>query len=156
MPLSPTANPSLPAASTALIAAALAAVYLVWGSTYLAIRFALVSVPPFFQMGTRFLLAGALLMLFLRLRQENVPNFHKNDSAPWYGRNALIIGTLMLAGGMGGVAVASQTIDSVLIATFIAVVPMMVALIGLAFGKRLSRLKILGLLIGFGGVILLV
>jgi drug/metabolite transporter (DMT)-like permease len=50
--------------STSLIAAALAAVYLVWGSTYLAIRFALVSLPPFFQMGSRFIVAGALLMLF--------------------------------------------------------------------------------------------
>jgi drug/metabolite transporter (DMT)-like permease len=142
--------------STSLIAAALAAVYLVWGSTYLAIRFALVSLPPFFQMGSRFIVAGGLLMLFLRLRGEKAPPFTKNDSAPWYWRNALIIGTLMLAGGMGGVAVASQTIGSGLIATFIAVVPMMVALIGLAFGKRPSGLEIVGMLIGFGGVIFLV
>ncbi len=142
--------------SSSLIAAALAAVYLVWGSTYLAIRFALVSLPPFFQMGTRFLVAGALLMLFLRFRGEKAPYFNKNDSAPWYWRNAFVVGSLMLAGGMGGVAVASQTIGSGLIATFIAVVPMMVALIGLAFGKRPSGLEILGMLIGFGGVILLV
>ena len=146
--------------STSLIAAALAAVYLVWGSTYLAIRWALVSLPPFFQMGTRFLVAGALLMLFLRLRGEKLPNFQKESNPsspqPWYWRNALVIGTLMLAGGMGGVAVASQTIGSGLIATFIAIVPMMVALIGLAFGKRPSRLEIVGMLIGFGGVIFLV
>jgi drug/metabolite transporter (DMT)-like permease len=142
--------------SASLIAAALAAVYLVWGSTYLAIRFALVSLPPFFQMGSRFIVAGALLMLFLRLRGEKAPPLTKNDSAPWYWRNALIIGSLMLAGGMGGVAVASQTIGSGLIATFIAVVPMMVALIGLAFGKRPSQLEIAGMLVGFGGVIFLV
>jgi drug/metabolite transporter (DMT)-like permease len=142
--------------SASLIAAALAAVYLIWGSTYLAIRFALVSFPPFFQMGSRFLVAGALLMLFLRIKGEKAPSFSKIHSTPWYWRNALIIGSLMLAGGMGGVAVASQTIGSGLIATFIAVVPMMVALIGLAFGKRPSRLEVVGMLIGFGGVILLV
>ena len=100
--------------------------------------------------------SGALLMLFLRLRGEKAPPFRKIDSAPWFWRNALIIGTLMLAGGMGGVAVASQTIGSGLIATFIAVVPLMVALIGLAFGKRPSKLEIVGKLIGFGGVIFLV
>ncbi len=142
--------------SGSLIAGALTAVYLVWGSTYLAIRFALVSLPPFFQMGSRFIVAGVALMLFLRLRGEKAPPFRKIDSAPWFWRNALIIGTLMLAGGMGGVAVASQTIGSGLIATFIAVVPLMVALIGLAFGKRPSKLEIVGKLIGFGGVIFLV
>jgi drug/metabolite transporter (DMT)-like permease len=142
--------------TTSLIAAALAAVYLVWGSTYLAIRFALVSLPPFFQMGSRFLVAGALLMIFLRFRGEKAPPLQKTQGAPWYWRNALIVGSLMLAGGMGLVAVASQTIGSGLIATFIAVVPMMVALVGLAFGKRPSKLEIVGMLIGFGGVILLV
>ncbi len=141
--------------SATLIAAALAAVYLVWGSTYLAIRFALVSFPPFFQMGSRFIVAGVLLMVFLKLRGEKLPSFQKESNVPWYWRNALIIGTLMLAGGMGLVGVASQTIGSGLVATFIAIVPMMVALIGLAFGKRPSRLEMIGMLIGFGGVIFL-
>jgi drug/metabolite transporter (DMT)-like permease len=142
--------------SASLIAAALAAVYLIWGSTYLAIRFALVSLPPFFQMGSRFLVAGALLMIFLRVRGEKAPPLRKTHGVPWYWRNALIVGALMLAGGMGLTGVASQTIGSGLIATFIAVVPMMVALVGLAFGKRPSKLEIVGMLIGFGGVILLV
>lgn len=146
--------------STALIAAALAAVYLVWGSTYLAIRFALVSLPPFFQMGSRFVVAGGLLMAFLYFRRKKAPSFQNESKAStvqaWYWRNALIIGTLMLGGGMGLVGVASQTIGSGLIATFIAIVPMMVAMIGLAFGKRPSRLEIIGMLIGFGGVIFLV
>ncbi|NJM43889.1 MAG: drug/metabolite exporter YedA [Brachymonas sp.] len=142
--------------SATLIAAALAAVYLVWGSTYLAIRFALVSFPPFLQMGSRFVVAGVLLMIFLRLRGEKIPSFQKESTLPWYWRNALVIGSLMLAGGMGLVGVASQTIGSGLIATFIAVVPMLVALIGLAFGKWPSRLEIVGMLIGFGGVIFLV
>jgi drug/metabolite transporter (DMT)-like permease len=142
--------------STTLIAAALAAVYLVWGSTYLAIRWALVSLPPFFQMGSRFIVAGLLLMIFLYLRGEKAPSFQKESTVPWYWRNAFIVGSLMLGGGMGLVGVASQTIGSGLIATFIAIVPMMVALIGLAFGKRPSKLEIVGMLIGFGGVIFLV
>ena len=144
--------------STSLIAFALAAVYLVWGSTYLAIRFALVSFPPFFQMGSRFIVAGVLLMAFIKFRAKKVSMLQKSASAAsslLYWRNALIIGTLMLAGGMGWVGVASQTIGSGLIATFIAIVPMMVALIGLAFGKRPSWLEIVGMLIGFGGVIFL-
>jgi drug/metabolite transporter (DMT)-like permease len=151
-----TATALLNKPSATLIAAALAAVYLVWGSTYLAIRWALVSLPPFFQMGSRFIVAGVLLMLFLRLRGEKAPNFQKESNVPWYWRNALVVGTLMLGGGMGLVGVASQTIGSGLIATFIAIVPMMVALIGLAFGKRPSKLEIVGMLIGFGGVIFLV
>ncbi len=155
-----TATALLQKPSATLIAAALAAVYLVWGSTYLAIRFALVSFPPFFQMGSRFVVAGGLLMAFLYFRGEKAPSFRNEStlspSQPWYWRNALIIGTLMLGGGMGLVGVASQTIGSGLIATFIAIVPMMVALIGLAFGKRPSRLEIVGMLIGFGGVIFLV
>jgi drug/metabolite transporter (DMT)-like permease len=141
--------------STGLIAAALAAVYLIWGSTYLAIRFALVSFPPFFQMGSRFLVAGAVLMVFLRLRGEKMPALQKTAGSPWYWRNALAVGTLMLAGGMGLTGVASQTIGSGLIATFIAIVPMLVALIGLAFGKRPTRLEFIGMLIGLGGIVLL-
>ena len=147
--------------SATLIAAALAAVYLIWGSTYLAIRFALVSFPPFFQMGSRFIVAGALLMMFLKLRSAKLPTPTEESNSPppqaqtWYWRNALIIGTLMLGGGMGLLGVAAQTIGSGLIATFIAIVPMMVALLGLAFGKRPSRLEIVGMLIGFGGVIFL-
>jgi drug/metabolite transporter (DMT)-like permease len=155
-----TATALLSKPSTALIAAALAAVYLVWGSTYLAIRFALVSLPPFFQMGSRFIVAGVLLMAFLKLRGKKAPNFQKESTASepeaWYWRNALAVGTLMLGGGMGLVGVASQTIGSGLIATFIAIVPMMVALIGLPFGKQPSKLEIVGMLIGFGGVIFLV
>jgi drug/metabolite transporter (DMT)-like permease len=145
--------------SSTLIAAALAAVYLIWGSTYLAIRFALVSLPPFFQMGSRFIIAGALLMTFITINEDKSLNLQKASkpapSQAWYWRNALIIGVMMLGGGMGLLGVASQTIGSGLIATFIAIVPMMVALIGLAFGKRPSNLEIVGMLIGLGGIIFL-
>jgi drug/metabolite transporter (DMT)-like permease len=141
---------SLQRPSTAsLIVPALLACYIIWGSTYLAIRFALESLPPFFQMGSRFIVAGVALAVFMRFRGENWPSLSQ-----W--RNAAIIGLLMLAGGMGGTGVAAQTIGSGLIATFIAVVPMMVSGWGLLFGKRPARLEIAGMVVGLIGVILLV
>jgi drug/metabolite transporter (DMT)-like permease len=136
-------------ATATLLLPALLACYLVWGTTYLAIRYALHSFPPFFQMGTRFLTAGGLLMLFMLARGQKLPNLSQ-----W--RNALIVGILMLAGGMGLTGVASQTIGSGLIATFIAVVPMMVSAWGLLWGKRPTRLEFAGMAVGMAGVLLLV
>jgi drug/metabolite transporter (DMT)-like permease len=140
-----------------LLLPALLACYLVWGSTYLAIRLALVSFPPFFQMGTRFLAAGALLMSWVWWRSRGqaaaerpaLPNL-----AQW--RNALVIGTLMLGGGMGLTASAEQHIGSGLIAAFIAVVPMLVCGWGLLFGQRPGRLELAGMAVGLAGVVLLV
>lgn len=145
----PTPRPTVHPATAPLLLPALLACYLVWGSTYLAIRFALDSFPPFFQMGTRFLVAGALLMVWVRWRGGAWPS-----PAEW--RNAAVVGTLMLGGGMGLVASAQQHIGSGLIATFIAVVPMMVCGWGLLFGQRPGRLELLGMVVGMGGVVLLV
>jgi drug/metabolite transporter (DMT)-like permease len=141
----PSSSPSRPA----LLVPALLACYLVWGSTYLAIRFALESFPPFFQMGTRFLVAGALLMAWVLWRGAPLPN-----RTQW--RNALAVGTLMLGGGMGLTASAQQHIGSGLVAAFIAVVPMLVCGWGLLFGQRPTRLEFLGMAVGLGGVLLLV
>jgi drug/metabolite transporter (DMT)-like permease len=121
-----------------LVTACLAATWLVWGSTYLAIKYALLSFPPFFQMGTRFLVAGALLL---------------PTTGQW--RNALLVGTLMLAGGMGGTAYAEQTVGSGLVVAFIAVVPLMIALVNLAFGIRPRRLEAAGIAVGLVGVLML-
>jgi drug/metabolite transporter (DMT)-like permease len=145
------ATPTLSAHTTRarMVLPALLACYLVWGSTYLAIRVALQSFAPFFQMGTRFLTAGVLLMVFMLLRGKNLPTVSQ-----W--RNAFIVGSLMLAGGMGLVAVASQTISSGLIATFIAVVPMLVSGWGLLWGKLPSKLELAGMAVGLCGVLLLV
>ncbi len=89
-----------------LILLCLAATWLIWGSTYLAIKWALVSLPPFFQMGTRFLLAGAVLMAWMRIAR----------GAAWPSRrqwkHALCVGALMLGGGMGGTAFAEQSVES--------------------------------------------
>jgi drug/metabolite transporter (DMT)-like permease len=143
---------SAPRKATLLVPALLAC-YLVWGSTYLAIRFALESFAPFFQMGTRFLAAGVLLMGWVlwrrRTRSAPLPTLRE-----W--RNALVVGTLMLGGGMGLTAVASQHIGSGLIAAFIAVTPMMVCGWGLMFGQKPGRLELAGMVVGVAGVLLLV
>jgi drug/metabolite transporter (DMT)-like permease len=131
------------------ILTALLACYLVWGSTYLAIKWALPVFPPFFQMGTRFVTAGVLLMAWVLLRGGALPT-----RLQW--RNALVVGALMLGGGMGLTAFATQSIGSGLIATFIAVVPMMVSGWGLLLGQRPSKLELAGMLVGLGGIVLLV
>jgi drug/metabolite transporter (DMT)-like permease len=133
---------------TPLVTACLAATWLVWGSTYLAIKFALLSFPPFFQMGTRFLVAGLLLMAWMRWRGADLPSLKQ-----W--RNALLVGTLMLAGGMGGTAYSEQTVGSGLVVAFIAVVPLMIALVNLAFGVRPRRHEAAGIAVGLVGVLML-
>jgi drug/metabolite transporter (DMT)-like permease len=132
-----------------LLVPALLACYLVWGSTYLAIRLALVSFPPFFQMGTRFLAAGVLLLAWGCVRGGAWPT-----AVQW--RNAAVVGTLMLGIGMGLTASAEQSIGSGLVAAFIAVVPVLVCLWGLLFGQRPGRLELAGMLVGLAGVLLLV
>lgn len=143
----PHALPS-PSAAPRWLLPALLACYLIWGSTYLAIRYALASFPPFFQMGTRFLLAGGLLMAWCLWRRHAPPSW-----AAW--RNAALIGALMLGGGMGLTALASTQVGSGLVATFIAVVPMLVCGWGLLFGKRPGRLELAGMVVGLLGVALL-
>jgi drug/metabolite transporter (DMT)-like permease len=132
-----------------LVPACLAATWLVWGSTYLAIKFALVSFPPFFQMSTRFLVAGALLLAWSAWRRDKMPS-------PTQWRNALLVGALMLGGGMGCTAYAEQTVASGLVVAFIAVTPALIALANLPFGIRPSLLEVVGITVGLGGVLLLV
>jgi drug/metabolite transporter (DMT)-like permease len=135
-----------------LLVPALIACYLVWGSTYLAIRLALVSFPPFFQMGTRFLAGGSLLMAWVlwqaRSRRAVLPT-------PREWRNALVVGGLMLGGGMGLTASAEQHVGSGLVAAFIAVVSMLVCGWGLLFGQRPHRLAFAGMAVGVAGVLML-
>lgn len=148
-----TALPARRAGKPALLLPALLACYVIWGSTYLAIRLALASFPPFFQMGTRFLAAGALLMAWVLWRARSgavrLPTLRE-----W--RNALVIGTLMLGGGMGLTASAEQHVGSGLVAAFIAVTPMLVCGWGLLFGQRPHRLELAGMAVGVAGVLLLV
>lgn len=139
----------LPMKLSPLMLACLAATWFVWGSTYLAIKFALLSFPPFLQMGTRLIVAGALLMLWVWWRRQKMPTL-----AEW--RNATIVGALMLAGNQGGVTYAEQSVASGLVVAFIAVVPALITIASLPFGIRPSRLEVIGIALGIVGVLLLV
>jgi len=131
-----------------LLVLCLAATWVVWGSTYLAIKFALLSFPPFFQMGTRFLFAGVLLLVWMRWRKAAWPSLQQ-----W--RNALIVGALMLGGGMGGTAYAEQSVGSGLVVAFIAVVPLMIAALNLLWGVKPGGLELAGIGVGLVGVLML-
>jgi drug/metabolite transporter (DMT)-like permease len=144
---SPRATPAAPPLS-GLLLLCLAATWLVWGSTYLAIKYALLSFPPFFQMGTRFLFAGVVLMAWMRWRGAAWP-----DARQW--RNAAVVGTLMLGGGMGCTAYAEQTVGSGLVVAFIAVVPLMIAALNRLYGVKPARLELAGIVVGLAGVLLL-
>lgn len=130
------------------VIACLAATWLVWGSTYLAIKYALLSFPPFFQMGTRFLAAGVLLAAWMRWRGAAWPG-------PRQWLNALLVGSLMLGGGMGGTATAEQTVGSGLVVAFIAVMPLMIAALNLLWRVLPSRLELAGIVVGLFGVLML-
>jgi len=133
------------------LAAAFAAVYVIWGSTYLAIRIAVETMPPFAMAGVRFVLAGALLYGWQRWRGAPTP-----QRIHW--RSALIIGALLLLGGNGGVTWAEQEIPSGLAALVIATVPIWVVVFGaLRPGTpRPSRRTLAGVLLGMAGIALLI
>ena len=132
-----------------LIVACLAATWLIWGSTYLAIKWALVSLPPFFQMGTRFLVAGILLLAWMRMvRKAPSPTRRQWMHATW-------VGVLMLGGGMGGTAYAEQTVESGLVVAFIAAVPIVIAAINAWWKIYPSRLEAAGIVTGLVGVLML-
>jgi len=131
-----------------LVPLALIALYLIWGSTYLAIRFALASYPPFLMAGVRFLSAGAALFAFLRWRGMPSPTRKQ-----WL--NAAATGTLLLGFGNGLVCYAEQHVASGLAAVAVAAMPLFAAVFGGLYGQWPQRLEWLGLGVGFAGVILL-
>lgn len=138
-------------ASTRNILLAFAAVYLIWGSTYLAIRFGVETMPPFLMGGVRFFIAGAILALVLRSR--GVPPATRGE---W--KAALISGSLMIAGGNGLLSWSEQYLPSGLAALLIATVPLCMVAIA-RFGpdrEALGRLESVGLILGLGGVVVLV
>jgi len=130
---------------------AFACVYLIWGSTYLAIRIAIETIPPFLMAGVRFVIAGLILLAWARLRGAAWPS-----GVEW--RTATIVGVLLLVGGNGGVVWAELTVPSSLAALIVAAVPIVtVALDWMRpSGKRPGRATILGLITGFAGVAILV
>jgi len=131
-----------------LIPLSLFALYIIWGSTYLAIRFALESYPPFLLAGLRFLIAGTLLFAFLWLRGIALPSLRQ-----W--RNAAITGVLLLGFGNGLVCFAEERVSSGIAAVAVASMPLFAALFSSLYGERPTRREGLGLAIGFVGVVVL-
>lgn len=133
------------------ILAAFAALYLIWGSTYLGILFAIQSIPPFLMAGVRFFLAG--IIMFAIARFQGAP---KPDPATW--RDALIVGACLLLFGNGGVTVAEKWVPTGLAALLVATVPIYIALLGWITGTapRPTPMVWLGLIGGFIGVGVLV
>jgi drug/metabolite transporter (DMT)-like permease len=135
--------------SPAAVALALATVYLVWGSTYLAIRVTDRTMPPFLMSSARFLIAGVALFVFAS-RGRARPTRREWIAAAIAGAGLLLIGN-------GGVAWAETRLDSGFAALIVALIPLYVALFDrLFFGRRLSTAAVVGLVIGFAGVALLV
>ena len=134
--------------SRLLVPLGLLALYVIWGSTYLGIRFALASWPPFLLAGVRFLIAGTLLFGFLRLRGVAPPTWRQ-----W--RNAAVVGVLLLGLGNGLVCFAEERVSSGIAAVAVASMPLFAALFGSWYGHRPNRREALGLLVGFAGVIVL-
>ena len=131
-----------------LIPLSLLTLYLVWGSTYLAIRIALESYPPFLLAGVRFLFAGVALYAFLRWRGMATPT-----RAQW--RNAGLTSVLLLVFGNGLVCFAEQRVSSGIAAVAVSSMPLFAAMFGGLFGQWPSRRETVGLLVGFAGVIVL-
>jgi drug/metabolite transporter (DMT)-like permease len=145
------ANARVPRASAIRVALAMAAVYLFWGGTYLAMRFAIETIPPFLMAGSRYLTAGALLYGWARLRGAPRPSL-------LHWRSAVLIGAALLLGGNGGVVWAEQRIDSGMAALLISTEPLwIVLLVWLHAGRgRLDPRVLAGLALGFAGLIMLV
>ena len=133
------------------IFAAFAALYLVWGSTYLGIFFAIQSIPPFLMAGVRFFLAGIIMFAIARFYGAPRP-----DPATW--RDAFIVGACLLLFGNGGVTIAEKWVPTGLAALLVATVPIYIALLGWVTGgaPRPTSMVWLGLIGGFIGVGVLV
>jgi len=132
--------------------AAFAAVYLIWGSTYLAIKYAIETMPTFLMAAVRFLVAGGILYVFARLS----PGYEKPKAIHW--RTAFIVGTLLLGVGNGAVVMGEHYISSSMTALLIASNPFWMVTLGWLFmGRGKPNYKVaLGLLIGFIGVAMLI
>lgn len=128
---------------------ALLGVYFIWGSTYLAMRFAIESMPPLLMAGMRYVAAGALLLLFLRWRGHVWPTRRQ-----W--RDSLIVGTLLLLGGNGMVGLAMERgVSSGMSALVVGVTPLFALVFASFWGQRASGREWLGIGIGLVGLVLL-
>ena len=144
--MSPTG--SAPSTSRLAVGLALFSLYVIWGSTYLAMRVAMEGFGPFTMAAIRFLVAGVVMLVIARARGESLPT-----RLQW--RNALLIGGLLLACGNGGVAFAEQSVSSGVAALMVAVVPLWMALFSGLWGKWPATKDWFALVLGFGGILFL-
>lgn len=137
--------------SSVLIWTALSAVYLIWGSTYLAIRFTVETTPPFLSAAARFVVSGAALYLWRRLCGDPTPSRRE-----W--QSATVIGILLLVGGNGAVVWAARYIPSSLAALLVATCPLWMLLFDFLRpgGEKPGPRALSGIFIGFCGAILLI
>jgi drug/metabolite transporter (DMT)-like permease len=143
--------------SRAAILGAFATVYVVWGSTYLAIRYAIATIPTFLMAGARFLIAGAVLLAIARWRATRRPGATRSPLTASELRATAIIGVLLLFGGNGAVVWAEQRVPSGVAALLVATVPVwMVVLDWLRpHGVRPTIGVAAGLVLGLGGLLVL-
>lgn len=136
----------------ALLIGAFAAVYIFWGSTYLAIKYAIETLPPFLMAGMRFTIAGAILFFIAGFSKD----YETPKAAHW--KTSFIVGTLLLLFGNGGVVFAEKYISSSLAALLVATEPFWIVLLSwLWLKKSRPNLKVVsGLILGFFGVYLLI
>src|SRR5258707_2797613 len=146
--------------SRARVWTALVTIYLVWGSTYLAIRYAIGAdtgqrgLPPLLMGGGRFLVAGAVMYAWAirRSAADGAPDPIGREQ--W--RSCAVVGLLLLLGGNGFVILAERSVDSGISAVVIALVPIWAAVIALVVGhERLPRVAVVGLAVGFAGAAVL-
>ncbi len=132
---------------------ALGTVYILWGSTYLGIKYAIDTIPPLLMGSLRFLVAGGVLYVLAQRTGDRRGD--RVGARQWLA--ALLIGGLLLVGGNGGVILAEQYAPTGVVALLVATTPLWMALIDrVVFGRHLPVLVIVGLLVGFGGVAFLI
>ena len=135
--------------SLPILIGAFLALYLIWGSTYLAIAIGVESFPPLFMAGTRFVLAGLCLFVLSKARGTPWPT-----CIQW--RNSMLLGVLLLVGGNGCVSVAqSLGVASGVAALAVATVPLFTLLLGLFFGQKSRPLEWIGIALGMAGMVIL-
>jgi drug/metabolite transporter (DMT)-like permease len=136
---------------SAAIWAGMLAIYVIWGSTYLAIRYAVESLPPFLMAGARFLLAGAVMYAWRRASGDAAPSGRE-----W--RSAAVVGILLLVGGNGGVSWAAQRVASSISSLLVSTLPLWMVLIDALRpgGRRPGWQATVGVLTGFAGAVVLI
>lgn len=131
-----------------IVLACLGATWFLWGTMFLAIKWALVSFPPFYQMGTQFIVAGAVLTGVARIRGSAWPS-----PSEWAG--GAVLGCLLVGAGYGFVAVAETSVGSGLVVAFSAIVPTLVVLAEWRYGVRPDRRQIAGVALGLVGIVMM-